>query len=79
MQRTKGLFTTFAQSATQASARTGRYFGQTLRLMVGVPDYDNYVRHMRKTHPDQEPMDYNTFFKERQAARFGGKGRITCC
>lgn len=25
---------------------------QSFRLMVGVPDYQTYVEHMRKHHPD---------------------------
>ena len=29
---------------------------QTARLMVGVPDYQTYVEHRRKTHPDL-PVD----------------------
>lgn len=39
----------------------GRYLGQALRLMVGLPDYDTYVAHMRATHPDREPMTYEEF------------------
>lgn len=62
-----------------AASATGRYLGQTLRLMVGIPDYETYVTHMRATHPDQEPMTYEAFFRERQTARYGGKGRIGCC
>ncbi len=77
--KAKGLFTHFARSATETGVVTGRYLGQTLRLMVGVPDYEVYVNHMKTKHPDQEPMDYATFFRERQAARYGGKGRIMCC
>jgi uncharacterized short protein YbdD (DUF466 family) len=51
---------------------------QSLRLMVGVPEYDTYVAHMRTTHPDQPVMPYQEFFRERQEARYGGKvGR--CC
>jgi uncharacterized short protein YbdD (DUF466 family) len=58
--------------------RAGRYLTQSLRLMVGVPDYGSYVKHMRATHPDQEPMNYEAFFRERQAARYGSAtGR--CC
>jgi uncharacterized short protein YbdD (DUF466 family) len=58
--------------------RAGRYLTQSLRLMVGVPDYGGYVKHMRATHPDQEPMSYEAFFRERQAARYGSAtGR--CC
>ena len=64
---------------TSAAGAAGRYLGQTLRLMVGVPDYETYVEHMRATHPDQEPMSYEAFFRERQDARYGGKKRIGCC
>ena len=58
--------------------QAGRYLAQSFRLMVGVPDYGAYVRHMAATHPDQPPMDYETFFRERQQARYGSRtGR--CC
>jgi len=56
----------------------GRYLGQAMRLMVGLPDYDGYVAHMRATHPDRPIMTYEEFFRERQQARYGsGAGR--CC
>ena len=63
-------------------AETGRYLtrslAQSLRLMVGLPDYDTYLSHMAVTHPDRAPMSYEEFFKERLEARYGaGKGR--CC
>jgi uncharacterized short protein YbdD (DUF466 family) len=62
------------------AAKAGRYFAQSLRLMVGVPDYDTYLRHMKATHPDQAPMSYEAFFVERQQARYGGNGRMgRCC
>ena len=58
--------------------QAGRYLTQSLRLMVGVPDYGTYLKHMQATHPDQTPMNYEAFFRERQAARYGaGGGR--CC
>ncbi len=57
----------------------GAYLGQTARLMVGLPDYDNYLDHMQKNHPDQPVMSYEAFFRERQDARYGGNGRIAKC
>ena len=58
----------------------GQYLGHTARLMVGVPNYDTYVAHQQREHPDQPVMDYESFFRERQAARYGGKGRVgRCC
>ncbi len=58
--------------------KVGRYLGQTARLMVGVPDYDTYVQHMRLNHPDKPAMTYEQFFRERQEARYGG-GQGRCC
>ena len=59
--------------------KIGKYLGQTARLMVGLPDYDGYVRHMRDNHPDQHCMTYEEFFRERLEARYGGKGPGKCC
>ncbi|WP_028218231.1 YbdD/YjiX family protein [Paraburkholderia oxyphila] len=56
----------------------GRYLGQAMRLMVGLPDYEGYVAHMRATHPDRAPMTYEEFFRERQNARYGS-GAGKCC
>ena len=51
---------------------------QTGRLMVGIPDYDNYVAHRKAIHPDLPVMTYEEFFRERQSARYEGRiGR--CC
>lgn len=57
----------------------GAYLGQTARLMVGLPDYDNYLNHMQANHPDQPPMSYEAFFRERQDARYGSSGRVPKC
>ncbi|HSD16114.1 MAG TPA: CstA-like transporter-associated (seleno)protein [Thermomonas sp.] len=59
--------------------RVWRRLVQTARLCCGVPDYDNYVRHVLQKHPDRAPMDYKTFFRERQEARFGGRSGFRCC
>ncbi len=59
--------------------RAVHYLGQSMRLMVGVPEYSTYVNHMRATHPDQPVMSYQEFFRERQEARYGGNGKITRC
>ena len=51
------------------------------RLMVGFPDYDTYLEHMRRTHPGAAVMTYPEFFRERQNARYGADGRkgFRCC
>lgn len=61
-------------------SKAGRYLGQTMRLMVGLPEYSTYVTHMENTHPGEPMMSYEEFFKERQEARYGGNGRVgRCC
>jgi len=61
-------------------AKAGKYLGQAARLMVGVPDYDTYVQHIRLTHPEQTPMSYEEFYRDRVEARYGGKnGSSRCC
>jgi uncharacterized short protein YbdD (DUF466 family) len=59
-------------------SKLGKYLGQAARLMVGLPDYDTYVAHMKATHPDRPVMSYEEFFRERQEARYGG-GSGRCC
>jgi uncharacterized short protein YbdD (DUF466 family) len=54
--------------------------GEAARLMVGIPDYETYVGHMRSMHPGQRVMSYEEFFRERQEARYAvGKGRFRGC
>lgn len=48
------------------------------RLAIGVPDYDDYVAHMREQHPEAVPMGRDAFHRERMEARYG-KGRSRCC
>lgn len=62
----------------EAGRYLARSLAQSLRLMVGLPDYDAYLSHMAATHPDQAPMSYQAFFRERQEARYGG-GKGRCC
>ncbi|WP_296943833.1 YbdD/YjiX family protein [uncultured Massilia sp.] len=65
--------------AGETLAQAGRYLGQSMRLMVGLPEYDTYVAHMEKTHPGQPMMSYEEFFRERQEARYGASGNGKCC
>jgi uncharacterized short protein YbdD (DUF466 family) len=51
---------------------------QIARAMIGVPDYDTYVAHMRLHHPGKPVRSYEEFFNERLEARYRrGGGR--CC
>lgn len=52
---------------------------ETAHLMVGLPSYEAYLRHMTERHPDQQPMSEAEFFRDRQEARYGGKNGGRCC
>ncbi len=60
--------------------KAGKYLGQAARQIVGMPDYDIYVQHMKLTHPDEKPMSYEEFYRNRVEARYGGaNGSVRCC
>jgi uncharacterized short protein YbdD (DUF466 family) len=64
----------------QTVTRTWKSLARCALLMVGQPDYDAYVQHMRQTHPERPVMSYPEFFRDRQDARYGGKGGAgRCC
>lgn len=59
--------------------QTLRLIAQSFRLMVGVPEYSTYVKHMQSMHPDRPIMSYEAFFRERQEMRYGGNGKVSRC
>ena len=63
----------------RSSRRLWRRLVQSARLCCGVPDYDNYVRHLKEEHPERPVPDYATFFRERQDARYRGGSGTRCC
>jgi uncharacterized short protein YbdD (DUF466 family) len=62
-----------------AVTRTWKSLARCARLMVGQPDYDVYVEHMRRAHPEEPIMSYSDFFRDRQEARYGGRGGTARC
>ena len=55
-----------------------RYGIRIARQIIGVPDYEIYIAHLRTHHPQRALPTYREFFEERQSARYkSGGGR--CC
>lgn len=48
------------------------------RTIIGVPDYDRYVRHMRHRHPQCAVKTQAEFTQERLAARYSRPGSRCC-
>lgn len=65
-----------------ALPEAGRYFArslkQSLRLMVGLPDYDVYLTHMAATHPDRPPMSYEALLSASGWRRATARARRCC-
>lgn len=53
--------------------------GQSLRLMVGVGDYEVYVNHMKQHHPDAPVLDYAGWYRNRVDARYGTSADMKRC
>lgn len=67
----------FKEAAAQL-LQAGRYMARGVHQQMVGADYGAYLAHMQRTHPDQAPLNYEAFFRERQEARFNSKvGR--CC
>lgn len=49
-----------------------------VRRMIGVPDYDTYLAHMRERYPGCAPLDRQTFERERLTARYKATGSRCC-
>lgn len=49
-------------------------------MLVGVPDYETYVAHLRERHPELAPMTREQFMQSRMEARLGAKtpGKCPC-
>jgi uncharacterized short protein YbdD (DUF466 family) len=51
---------------------------RAMRAIIGVPDYDLYVSHVRKCHPDRVPISRDDFIRDRLDARYARPGSRCC-
>jgi uncharacterized short protein YbdD (DUF466 family) len=54
-----------------------RRIAAIVRRILGVPDYERYLAHVRVAHPGQPPMSEEEFFRERLEGR--AKPGSRCC
>jgi len=72
-------------SARSAAAGEGLPFRERVRralrivrTMIGEPDYDRYVAHMREHHPGCEIASRDDFMQQRMESRYSKPG-ARCC
>jgi uncharacterized short protein YbdD (DUF466 family) len=49
-----------------------------VRRIIGVPDYDRYVAHVRMHHPDASPLSRGEFERQRMNDRYSRPGSRCC-
>jgi uncharacterized short protein YbdD (DUF466 family) len=49
-----------------------------LRRVIGVPDYDIYLTHLRAHHPGAEPMTREEFTRQRLTDKYSRPGSRCC-
>jgi uncharacterized short protein YbdD (DUF466 family) len=49
-----------------------------VRRVIGAPDYEAYVKHVRACHPDAIPLTRDRFVKERMEAKYSRPGSRCC-
>jgi uncharacterized short protein YbdD (DUF466 family) len=51
---------------------------KVVRRVIGVPDYEAYVEHLRCAHPDVHPLTRDEFARQRMEARYSRPGSRCC-
>ena len=49
-----------------------------IRRIIGAPDYDGYVAHVRTHHPERTPLTEDEFRRARLSARYSQPGSRCC-
>jgi len=55
-----------------------RRIARVVRTIIGAPDYERYVAHVRQCHPGQQVMSRDEFAKARLDARYNQPGNRCC-
>ena len=49
-----------------------------VRRIIGMPDYEAYLRHLRECHPEREPLSRKAYYEDFVKRRYEG-GPTRCC
>ena len=55
-----------------------RAAGRVLQAIVGAPDYERYLAHIRERHPGETPLSREEFARQRLDDRYSKPG-TRCC
>jgi uncharacterized short protein YbdD (DUF466 family) len=55
-----------------------RTIGDVTRRIIGAPDYERYLAHMRRHHPHTRPLDRAEFARQRLEEKYSRPGSRCC-
>ena len=58
--------------------RVFRSITRTIRTIIGVPDYERYLEHTQRCHPERTPLTRDEFARDRLEARYSQPGNRCC-
>jgi uncharacterized short protein YbdD (DUF466 family) len=67
-----------ARTAIAALRARLAHLARVVRIVMGVPDYERYVAHVRRHHPGEAPLSRDAFVRERLDARYARPGSRCC-
>jgi len=62
----------------RSAVRWLRQAGVIVRRVIGAPDYERYLAHMRERHPERAPVSREQFIANCMAARYDKPGSRCC-
>ena len=63
---------------TAELARLVSRVARTVRTVIGAPDYDHYLAHLRERHLDEKPLSHAEFANQRMNDRYSRPGSRCC-
>ena len=51
---------------------------RVVKTIIGVPDYERYLKHQCERYPDQTPLTKEEFFVDRWKAKYSRPGQRCC-
>ncbi len=76
--RTRATLLAAVVAGASVSARRVAEIARVVRRMIGVPDYDTYLAHVRARHPGDEPITRDAFARDALARRYERPGSRCC-
>lgn len=55
------------------------YFNHVFCLIMGLPDYNQYLKNHKEYHPEKKPMSYKEFLHHWQKKHYSNQNRGRCC